>query len=171
MRWAGGEWFFVIVWTVMFCLLQVIMVWTRCGKPQQSLWPSPCTSLNSPFCALWSTKRICSQTPTSWPRQHFLLKASAQVGTHTCCTAERARALFPSSRISVHYTYFITFQVYLVFYLVWDNSMFSKEQRKTIDVKCSYLHLTQAWILSPRKCELLHTSSLNPELMSLIHAT
>lgn len=89
-RWKKGR---IDEWAVLsFSLLQVIMVWTPCGKPQQSLLSSTCTSLNSPSCALWSMRRTCSQTPTSWLRPHFLSKASAQVGTHSCFRAQRARA-------------------------------------------------------------------------------
>ena len=55
------------------------MVWTQCGKPQQSLSSLLCMSQSSPSYALWSTRKTCSQTPTSWPRLHFLSKAFAQV--------------------------------------------------------------------------------------------
>lgn len=63
--------------------LQVIMVWTRCGKSRQNPWRWTSTSQNSPIFALWSTRKTCSQTPTSWLRPRFLSKASAQVGVFT----------------------------------------------------------------------------------------
>lgn len=128
------------------CLLQVITVWIRCGKPQLNLQPSPCTSPSLLLCALWSTKKTCSQTPTSWLRPHFLSKASALVRKNICYTTERARV----------FLYLEESFLYTIFYYFWLPLLFSN---KTVVLWLSFgyclIGFTRVWNKST--CTVQHS--------------